>query len=201
LGDAVTDQAQQEIDPAINAEVVADPAVVAGGATPSVVTDGPLSQLIVLTVLIIFYSLIPLSALVDLIGQIASNPRGDEGQINIDVDGFLSLLGPISAQEGGVLEALHKLILPLAGLFVGFNFATLKRGRWFAWLFVVPLIGTIGSLVAAALLEAFATDEVRSDLPGVMTLFRDVASNLGIFLMLMIGISQSNGSQLGDDNG
>ena len=144
-------------------------------------------QLIVLTCLILLYAGIPIAASANFVFQILFQRASEAAEAAIDTNFLIELLGPLSTPKGSVLEALHKLILPLSALFLGANFAMLRTGRLAAWLFVIPLVGTIAALVAASLLDAFATSEVRTSYSGLNTLFRDMASNLGIFLMLLIG--------------
>ena len=45
----------------------------------------------------------------------------------------------------------------------------------------------IAALLAASLLDAFQSVEIKARYAGLPTLFRDVASNLGIVMMLLIG--------------
>ncbi len=162
---------------------MADPNPVLVVDTGQAVTQS-VQQLVVVGVLICTYALVPVVAIVDFIVQLAAS--AGSGTAIIDIDTLLEFLSHLSAKEGSVLEALHKLILPLTALFIGSNFGTLKRSRLAGSLFLVPLIGTIASLGCAALIDAFSSTEVQG-LTGLPGLFRDIASNLGIFLMLMIG--------------
>ena len=151
-------------------------------------------QLIVLTALIAIYSALPVALAADFIFQLAFGRASSTSSTPvIDTNALIEFVHPLANGEGGVLEALHKLILPLAALFLGANFSILKKSRLAAWLFLVPLLGTVAGLLSASLVDAFASSEIQGKYPGLSTLFRDVASNLGIVMMLLIG--QSLGKQ------
>ena len=144
-------------------------------------------QLAVLTVLLAIYCALPIVMSIDFIVQIFFGVASRNGHPAIDTNALVEFANPLASSEGSVLEALHKLILPLGALFLGANFDMLKNSRFALWLFVLPLVAVICALAAASLLDAFQTSEVRTQYPGLSTLFRDIASNLGIVLMLLIG--------------
>ncbi len=149
-------------------------------------------QLFVLTALITIYAALPVVLATDFILQLAFDPASAVKPV-VDTNALIEFVNPLASAKGGVLEALHKLILPLAALFLGANFNMLRSGRLAAWLFLVPLLGTIAALLGASLLDAFQSVEIRVKYTGLPTLFRDVASNLGIVMMLLVG--QSLGKQ------
>lgn len=146
-------------------------------------------QLIVLTVLITAYAALPVAMAIDFVLQIAFGLPSSTGKPTIDVNPLIAFAGPLVSREGGVLEVLHKLVLPLAALFLGANATMLRNSRLAAWLFLIPLAGTLSALLAASLLDAYQSNEVMRDFAGLPTLFRDIASNLGIVMMLLIGLS------------
>lgn len=149
-------------------------------------------QLIVLAVLITIYAALPVVLVIDFILQLTLDPASTVRPV-IDTNALTGFINPLASAQGSVLETLHKLILPLAALFLGANFNMLRNGRVAVWLFVVPLVGTIAALLCASLLDAFQSTEIKVRFPGLTTLFRDIASNLGIVMMLLIG--QSFGRQ------
>jgi hypothetical protein len=142
-------------------------------------------QLFVLAALITVYAALPVVLVTDFILQLASGPAGAKPVI--DTNALIEFVNPLASAKGSVLEVLHKLVLPLAALFLGANFSMLRNGRVAAWLFLVPLLGTIAALLAASLLDAFQAVVIKARYAGLPTLFRDVASNLGIVMMLLIG--------------
>ena len=144
-------------------------------------------QLIVLTALIAIYAALPVVMAIDFVWQLAYGRASAPGTLIIDANALVQFANPLASAKGSVLEALHKLILPLAALFLGANFLMLRNGRLALWLFLVPLLGTICALLAASLLDAFQSAEIKVKYPGLATLFRDVASNLGVVMMLLIG--------------
>lgn len=145
-------------------------------------------QLFVLTALITIYAALPVVLAADFILQLAFDPASKIKPV-IDTNALIEFVHPLASIQGGVLEALHKLILPLAALFLGANFSMLRNGRLAAWLFLVPLLGAIAALLCASLLDAFQSVEIKVKYMGLPTLFRDVASNLGVVMMLLIGQS------------
>ncbi|MDB5538374.1 MAG: hypothetical protein JWQ89_101 [Devosia sp.] len=144
-------------------------------------------QLFVLSALIVIYAAVPTVMAADFILQLAFGRASSLGAPTIDANALVQFVNPLASAKGSVLEALHKLILPLAALFLGANFAMLRNGRLSAWLFLIPLVGTVSALLAASLLDAFQSAEMKVKYTGLPTLFRDVASNLGIVMMLLIG--------------
>jgi hypothetical protein len=135
-------------------------------------------QVIVLAVLLIIYASIPVAACIfDLAQMFGSLPvPGDPPRI--DEHWFVSFLGTLSGSQKSILELIHKLVLPLAALFVGANLQRLKSGWLANSLFIVPLVGVIASLASA-----------------LLTLFTDMASNLGVFTLLMVGVNVGGGQK------
>lgn len=144
-------------------------------------------QLFVLSVLVVAYALVPFGALISFAVEIVFGrlATGEEPIVDAtELNRFLSTLG---GGEAGVTQALHKLILPFAALFIGANFTTIQNSALARWLLLVPLAGVVAALVAAALFDAFATAGARAELIGLPAMLRDAASNLGVVLMLCIG--------------
>lgn len=147
-------------------------------------------QLIVLTVLVAIYAALPIVLASDFVWQLAfGRAASGAGDPLIDVNPLIEFVNPLASAKGSVLEVLHKLILPLAALFLGANFASLGSRRLAAWLFLVPLVGTIAALLGASLLDAFPSVEIKLKYTGLPPLLRDVASNLGVVMMLLVGQS------------
>ena len=145
-------------------------------------------QLIVLTVLVAIYAALPIVLATDFVWQLAfGRAASGAGNALIDVNPLIDFVNPLASAKGSVLEALHKLILPLAALFLGANFVSVGNGRLATWLFLVPLVGTIAALLGASLLDAFPSVEIKLKYTGLPPLLRDVASNLGVVMMLLIG--------------
>ncbi len=147
-------------------------------------------QFATLVVLLGLYSLVPLVALVDAAWQLYAS-AGPDGA-SIDTDGIVIFLGALAGSGKSILELIHKLILPLAGLFAGLNLGRFRAARLAGGLFLLPLGGLVASLVAALLFQTFSATQVSQEIPA---LFTDMASNLGIFVFLMIGLSAAGGAK------
>ena len=152
-------------------------------------------QLVVLGILLLVYVSIPVSASIFAVQQLFpfSGANGDGPYI--DEHWFVSFLGTLSGSEKSILELVHKLVLPFAALFVGSNLTRLRQGWLANSLFLLPLAGVVAGLLAAVLFDTFATNTVRTHFPLLPTLFTDIASNLGIFTLLMIGINMDLGAK------
>lgn len=147
-----------------------------------------LQQTIVLAVLLLVYTSIPVATLIFGLFQLLA-PLAPGDAPRIDEHWFVSFLGTLSGAQKSILELIHKLVLPLAALFVGANLQRLKSGWLASSLFLVPLIGVLASLGSALLFDSFASISVRAAYPQIPTLFTDMASNLGVFTLLMVGVS------------
>jgi hypothetical protein len=151
-------------------------------------------QLVVVAVLVSVYALIPSVAFLVIVQEVLASGAGAGGP-TIDESLLFDFLQPLSSPDGSLLEVLHKIILPLAALFVGASFGEFTRRRLASWLFVVPLVGVLLSLGAASLIDAFHSATFPTKYPGVPGLFRDMAANLGVFMALMIGVSMHREDQ------
>lgn len=143
-------------------------------------------QLVVLAVLVTLYAALPVALVLDFLWQIPFGLASSIAAPKIDSDALVQFMVPLASADGSVLEALHKLILPLAALFLGANFAMLRNGRLALWLFLVPLLGTVAALLAASLIDAYGSSAIKGA-AGLPMLLRDIASNLGVVLMLLVG--------------
>lgn len=162
--------------------------------SPAAVTNRSWQQLIVVAVLVSLYALIPALAFALILQQLVATGSSSGGP-TIDESVLFDFLEPLASPEGSLLEVLHKIILPLAALFVGASFGEFSRRRLASWLFIVPLVGVILSLGAASMIDAFHSATFPTKYPGVPGLFRDMAANLGVFMALMIGVSLQDQGQ------
>jgi hypothetical protein len=146
-------------------------------------------QLIVLAVLLTIYAIVPVAASVFAIWQLFfSTPVAAGDMPRIDEHWFVNFLGTLAGSEKSILELVHKLVLPLAALFAGVNLGRIKKGWLASILFVVPLVGVVTALLAAILFDSFSSTSVHDHFSQIPTLLTDMASNLGVFTLLMLGM-------------
>ena len=130
-------------------------------------------QLVVLGILLLVYVSIPVSASIFAVQQ----------------------LFPFSGANGDGPYIDEHWFVSFAALFVGSNLTRLRQGWLANSLFLLPLAGVVAGLLAAVLFDTFATNTVRTHFPLLPALFTDIASNLGIFTLLMIGINMDPGAK------
>ena len=146
--------------------------------------DRSMQHFWVLLILLVFYCIGPFLVVFLALQSIDASPAN-----KIENQTLLDIMREIATEPGAYTNIIHQLIMPVAAAVTAATATTTPVSRPAHWLFIIPL-ATIFVCILNALLFNVATDIVEKSV--IAQFFINMAGNLSIYLMLLIGLRQAN---------
>lgn len=146
-------------------------------------SDARGAHLIAAAVLISVYALIPcVSFMVALFSVVMSESN------KVEAGMLVAVLSALSAEGDTAAKLLPKILLPITAVLTGASIDRLRGSVVGSYMFVVPLVGVLLSLGLAVLFEVASSVDVGESKGAIVALCYEMATNLGVYLMLMLGL-------------
>lgn len=148
-----------------------------------------LQHLSLLLLLLLFYCLPQFLVFYFSINDILNDPSH-----RIVNQNLLRLVGEVSSSPENYFLIIHQMIMPLIAAITAISFSDEIGAEMLGWVFVLPLLGLITSLLNALLFGVYSEFDSDSEgaVRGAVKFFGNSASTLGTYVMLLLGLQIAN---------
>lgn len=151
-----------------------------------------IQQLILLLLLLSFYCAPNILIFVFAFIEIVTSPSN-----KIDEDGLiLKIVKELGTNSGMYTNSIHQMILPVAAAITAINYKSLPLRGLSLSIFIIPLITIFISIIDALLFNIQSV--LVAPIKGMVSqYFIGIASNLSVYVMMLVGLHTGDSSKSG----